>query len=397
MLKITNKSNCCGCHACFNVCPQKCITMDNDSEGFWYPEVDYNKCANCGLCEEVCPILHKETVNNEPQTYACYNKNEKVRMESSSGGIFTLIAEQIINATGVVFGAGFDKDFAVVHSCVETKEELGELRGSKYVQSKIGETYKQAKRFLQQGRQVLFTGTPCQISGLKAYLQCDYDNLFCIDIICHGVPSPKVWQKYVFYQENRAGAPARRITFRRKDEGWKQYSVSFLFNNDTEYVQTLGRDLYMKAFLRNTCLRPSCYACNFKTLHRQSDITLADFWGIQNIAPQMDDDKGTSLVFVNSIRGKKMFEEIKKQILYREVDIDKAVSYNPSAIKSVGQNMKREKFFEEVDELPFNKLVSKYCSDSILVKTKIKAKSAVYIVLKKIGLLNVARKLLRRD
>ena len=394
MITISDKEKCTGCHACSTICPQHCITMGSDSEGFWYPKVDMENCVDCGLCEKVCPILHTHEVKNEPQAYACYNKNVEVRMESSSGGLFTLIAEQVIDNGGVVFGASFDKDFLVVHSYLETKEELGKFRGSKYIQSKIGESYKQAKDFLKQGRQVLFTGTPCQIGGLKSYLEQDYDNLFYIDIICHGVPSPKVWKKYISYQENRVGSPTRRIAFRRKDEGWKRFSVSFLFNNDTEYLQTHDKDLYMQAFLKNVCLRPSCYACNFKTLHRESDITLADFWSIQNVLPEMDDDKGTSLVLVNSDRGKLIFDQIKNKLSYEEVEINKAVICNSTAIKSVEQNPKREKFFEELDELSFDRLVNKYCSDNIMVRAKRKAKSMAYIVLKKMGLLNVVRKFL---
>lgn len=391
MIKITDKKNCTGCYACLNTCPQSCITMKDDFEGFWYPVVDYNKCINCGLCENVCPVMHKTQENNEPRAYACINKNEIIRMKSSSGGIFTLVAEHVIDNNGVVFGASFDKGFTVVHSYVESKEDLEKFRGSKYVQSKIGDAYKQAELFLREGRQVLFSGTPCQIAGLKSFLQREYDNLLCIDIVCHGVPSPKVWERYISYHENRAGASVKRIAFRRKDNGWKRYSISLSFNNDTEYIETFDGDLYMRAFLKNVCLRPSCYACNFKTLHRQSDITLADFWGIQNLLPKMDDDKGTSLVFINSVRGESVFKKIKDKILCEEVDINKAVEYNLSAIKSVEKNPKRDKFFKELDQVPFDQLVKKYCSDGILVKVKRNLKAAVRSVLKKLKLLNMVK------
>ena len=389
MIKITDKKNCTGCYACLNTCPQSCIIMKDDFEGFWYPVVDYNKCINCGLCENVCPVMHKTQENNEPRAYACINKNEIVRLKSSSGGIFTLVAEHVINNDGVVFGASFHKDFTVVHSYVETKEDLEKFRGSKYVQSKIGDAYKQAEQFLRDGRQVLFSGTPCQIAGLKSFLQREYDNLLCIDIVCHGVPSPKVWERYISYHENRIGASVKRIAFRRKDKGWKRFSVSLLFNNDTEYLETFDKDLFMQAFLKNICLRPSCYACNFKTLYRQSDITLADFWGIENLLPEMDDDKGTSLVFINSARGESVFKRIKDKILYKEVDINKAVEYNLSAIKSVEKNPKRDKFFKELDRVPFDELVKKYCSDRILVRVKRNLKAAVRSVLKKLKLLNM--------
>jgi len=384
MITITEKKNCNGCHACASICPQDCITMESDYEGFWYPKINMQNCVACDLCEKICPIIYKVQIENEPQAYACYNIDESVRMESSSGGLFTLIAEQVIHNNGVVFGARFLKNFTVVHCYIEEKEELRRLRGSKYVQSKIGETYKQARVFLKQGRQVLFSGTPCQIGGLKAYLKQDYANLTCIDIICHGVPSLKVWQKYVSYQENRAGATIQSIAFRRKDEGWKRFSISLSFKNEMEYVQTHDKDLYMQAFLKNICLRPSCYACNFKTLHRQSDITLADFWGIRDILPEMDDDKGTSLAIINSVGGKSMFNRIKYQITYKEVDINKAVSYNSSATKSVERNPKREKFFKEIDEIPFDKLVNKYCSDSIMMRINKRTRCMAHMMLKRL-------------
>lgn len=396
-IEIKEKKDCVGCYACENTCPENCISMTSDNEGFWYPKVDYDQCIKCGKCIEVCPIINKITVKNNPTSYACINKDEPIRLQSSSGGVFTLLAEQVIADGGVIFGAGFNKNFEVEHSYVEIKEDIEKFRGSKYVQSKIGKTYKQARVFLRSGRRVLFTGTPCQIGGLKSYLKQPYENLLCLDIICHGVPSPYIWKKYVVYQENRVGSPTRRIAFRQKNEGWKRFSVSFLFKNNTEYRQTLDKDLYMKAFLKNICLRPSCYACEFKTLHRQSDITLADFWGIQHILPEMDDDKGTSLIFVNSEAGQDMVEQIKNNILWQEVDINEAVKYNSAAIKSVESNPKREKFFEELDKNFFDEVVKKYCSHSLLVRIKRKAKLTIYVVLNKTGLLNIARQVLRKS
>ena len=381
IITIIEKKNCTGCYACVTICPQQCITMKSDSEGFWYPAVDKESCLDCSLCEKVCPILQKEQVKNEPKAYACYNKNEEIRMKSSSGGLFTLFAEQVIDHGGVVFGAGFDKEFSVLHSYVETKEELRKFRGAKYVQSKTSDTYKKAEEFLLQGRQVLFSGTPCQIGGLKSFLQKDYDNLICIDIFCHGVPSPKVWKKYVSYREIRADAPVRNITFRRKNNGWKRYSIAFSFNNNMEYENAFDKDLYMQAFLHNICLRPSCYACNFKTLCRQSDITLADFWGIENMFPEMDDDKGASLVLINSRKGELMFGKILNQMILKEVDINKAVSYNLAAINSVKQSPQRNNFFSKLEQLPFDKLVKKYCKQKISVKMLIRA------VLSKLGFL----------
>lgn len=396
MITINNKKECMGCHACLNICPQNCISMESDTEGFWYPKVDYDKCVKCGLCIIVCPIINKTVIKNKPKAYACINNNESIRLDSSSGGIFTLVAEQVINNGGIVFGAGFNENFGVEHSYIETKKDLEKFRGSKYVQSKIGDTYSQVKNFLKQGRKVVFSGTPCQIGGLKSYLGQSHDNLFCIDIVCHGVPSPKIWQKYLDFRRKIAGSSPRRIAFRLKYEGWKRFSVSFLFDNDTEYRQTLDKDLYMMAFLKDVCLRPSCYACEFKTLHRESDITLADFWGIQNVLPEMDDDKGTSLIFVNSDNGQSMLEEIKDNILYKEVDINQAVKYNPAAIKSAMYNPKRDGFFDSVDELSFDQLVKKYSTESIVVRIKRSLISLAYKILKKVGLLTICKKILRQ-
>lgn len=383
MIVINDKKNCTGCQACFNICQQACITMENDSEGFWYPFVDIERCIKCGHCKKVCPILNKKEVKNEPQVYACINKDEYTRIQSSSGGVFTLIAEEVIKNGGLVFGAEFNEDFSVSHNYIETKEDIYKLRGSKYVQSKIGDTYKLTKELLKQGRQVLFTGTPCQIGGLRSYLGQTQDNLFCIDIICHGVPSPKVWHKYVQFQEKTADATTLRISFRRKVDGWKKFSVSFLFNNKTEYFKTLDKDLFMRAFLKDICLRPSCYDCEFKTLHRQSDITLGDFWGIQYVFPEMDDDKGTSLVFINSTSGRAMFEKIKNKTIYKEAEINKAVYYNSAAIKSARHNLKRQEFFCELDQLSFDRLVKKYCAERFTVSAKRRVKSAIGILLRK--------------
>jgi len=375
MITINDKRDCMGCSACLNICTQDCIKIEYDNEGFWYPQIEQNKCIKCGRCIKVCPIINKSTVDNQPCAYACINKDEFIRLESSSGGLFTLIAEEIINNGGVVFGAGFNEQFEVYHSYVETKDDLDKFRGSKYVQSNTGYTYKQVKDFLNQGRKVLFTGTPCQIGGLKSYLSRNYNNLICVDFICHGVPSPLVWKKYIEFRKENAASEIRRIAFRKKDKSWKRYSVSFLFKNGTEYKETYDKDLFMKVFLKDICLRPSCYACEFKTLHRQSDITLADFWGIQNVLPEMDDDKGTSLVIINSTIGQSVFNKIKDKIIYKKVDINQAIRYNPAAVKSSKYNPRRESFFQELDKLPFDQLVKKYCKDSISEKIIRKSKA----------------------
>lgn len=374
MININDKISCCGCYACFNSCPQKCISMQSDDEGFWYPKVKIEECTDCGLCEKVCPILFKNTVHSLPLAYACINKDVRIRRHSSSGGMFTLLAENVINNSGVVFGAGFDGAFNVIHSWTDNADDLIKFRGSKYVQSCIGNTYKQAEDLLKQGRQVLFSGTPCQIAGLKSYLGKDYENLICLDIICHGVPSPSVWEKYRSKIANNRGLKA--ISFRDKTYGWKNFSLRFTFNNDDGHIKDLSNDEFIQGFLQVLYLRPSCYKCNFKTIKRQSDVTLADFWGIENVIPSFDDDRGTSLILVNSQKGKIIFSSVVDKMDYEKVDIGQTLLYNSSAVKSVDYNPKRDKFFQELSgTADINQLIAKYTKANLLRKMYVKLRA----------------------
>jgi len=375
MIEIVDKNICCGCHACYSICTQQCISLQVDAEGFRYPSVDVVACNGCGLCTWVCPVLKRSHIDNLSDSYACINRNDRIRELSSSGGVFTLIAEKFIDVNGVVFGAGFDDDFNVVHSWTGDVEGLGKFRGSKYVQSCIGDTYKEAREFLKQGRPVLFSGTPCQIAGLRSYLGKDYENLLCLDIFCHGVPSPEVWQLYKQQVEQRYQAKIKRIAFRRKNCGWKLYSVSFSFDNGTEYSQSLTQDLFMRGFLQNLYLRPSCYACKFKTLSRQSDLTLADFWGIENIIPSLDDDKGTSLVLVNTEKGESMFENLADQMISEKVDVNQAIRYNSAAVKSVDYNPKRDEFLVKLAaSSDICQLIAEYTKESLSRKAYIRVR-----------------------
>lgn len=375
MINILENSLCSGCHACAIVCPNQCIQMTSDDEGFWYPQVDNEKCIDCGLCEKVCPIIHKwnPDANRSATSMAAINNDEEIRHYSSSGGIFTLIAEAILNRGGVVFGAAFADDFKSVHHiCVDNYDDLNLLRGSKYVQSCIGDTYKQTKDYLDSGRIVLFTGTPCQIGGLNSYLRKPYVNLYTQDIICHGVPSPMVWKKYVELRERNAESSTKRISFRHKKYGWKTFSVLFEFSNNTEYEMNLREDPFMRAFLSNSCLRPSCYDCSFKGIERQSDITLADFWGIENVLPDMDDDKGTSLVLVHSKKGEELIARIGDRARFEPVDCSVVEKYNPSAVRSAPYNNKRSAFLRDIKKADYEKTVKKYTKVSFLRRVLVK-------------------------
>lgn len=386
MIKINQKQDCSGCHACANACPVSCIAMIEDKEGFLYPKVDKAKCINCGICEKVCPIINKKERVNDTTAYACINKDDNIRFESSSGGMFTLFAESVINDGGVVFGSEFDDEFNLVHSYTDTIGGLAKFRGSKYLQSKIGDTYKQTKKFLERGIKVLFSGTPCQISGLLSYLGRGYNNLICIDIICHGVPSPKVFKMYRTELEEKHDATTNKITFRHKDCGWKLFSILLSFNNHTEYRKDFAQDLFMRGFLKNLYLRPSCYNCKSKTLDRLSDITIADFWGINNIAPELDDDKGTSLVLVNSDKGKKIFQQLQDKMILKQVDVGEAIKYNPAAIEFVKYNPNRDKFFNSLNSSSHNvsKLIMKYTNVNLGIRVYRKTRSVLSNIKRKL-------------
>lgn len=378
MHEIIDKNICSGCHACQNVCPRGCIAMIEDNEGFLYPHIDDAKCSDCGLCKKVCPLLSNRGANKKGRAYACINRDENIRTESSSGGVFTLLAEEIIKSGGVVFGAAFDANLGVRHTKAETIDELYKMRGSKYAQSRIGNTYTDAKAYLEDGKTVLFSGTPCQISGLKRFLGKDYKNLITQDLICHGAPSPKVWRKYLEYLSRRADAEITGLpSFRSKKRGWKNYSVSVKFKNNTEYCRVFREDLFMKAFLSNLSLRPSCYRCHEKSAERESDITLGDFWGAEKVVPDMDDDKGISLVLINSEKGRKIFDAVSGSMLCRDVDFDAAAEYNPSLTKSPAVPKKRGKFMHVLNRLPFDKAVISCTKRSLLRRALNKAKMVI--------------------
>lgn len=372
MINIIDKKNCCGCNACVQHCPKSCITMQEDEEGFLYPIVDQEVCIDCGLCEKVCPVLNQGEERKPLQVYAANNTNEEIRMQSSSGGVFTLLAETIIQEGGVVFGARFNDDWEVIHDYTETQEGLATFRGSKYVQSRIGDSYCQAEQFLKKGRKVLFSGTPCQIAGLNLFLRKEYNNLLTVDFICHGVPSPGVWKSYleelIALQGNRKNSvlshskpiilnsirDISRIEFRNKRLGWKKFSFALTLSvpdghgtkNTVLLSEPYNENIFMKGFLADLYLRPSCYACPAKCLKSGSDITVGDYWGIQNVMPEIDDDKGICCLMVNTDKGGQLLPS-KEWIEYRNSDYSTVIKYNMACIVSVAPNLKRKLFFDK--------------------------------------------------
>lgn len=388
MLNITDK-DCTGCHACFNICPQNCIVMTEDNEGFLYPQIDEDKCNDCGLCKKICPLNTKNLDGDNPKAYAAWNKDDEIRNASSSGGVFTALADKTLKAGGVVFGAIFDENMILKHIAVQHQSDMNKLRGSKYVQSIIGETFKETKSFLESDRDVIFSGTPCQIAGLYSYLGKDYARLLTVDVVCHGVPSPKVFDVYKSELENKFGGKTIDISFRDKSKGWKNFSISLSFDNNTQYREVLTLDLFLQGFLQNLYLRPSCHTCPFSRIPRVADISLADFWEVNSHHPEWDDDKGTSLILTQTEKGDEALKSCQEALYLFNAPLDKAILANPCICKPVPPNKNRGLFFTDFNNSSFKNVIAKYCRVSIRAK-KMKLKRLFSMFIKKCFIINKA-------
>lgn len=383
MIEIKDKCQCSGCSACEQRCPRQCISLKEDQEGFMYPFVDIENCIDCGLCEKVCPIINQGEPRFPLKVFAAKNKNEEIRLKSSSGGIFTLLAESIIQEGGVVFGARFDESWNVIHDYTETIEGLAAFRGSKYVQSRIGRSFRQVESFLKAGRKVLFSGTPCQVSGLKHYLLNDYDNLLTIDFVCHGVPSPKIWKLYLQEEVLRESVSSARkikskavlseINFRDKSTGWKEYSFTLRFslerdaNNIFVLTQSFTQNPYMNAFLSNITLRQSCYHCKMKNGASSADFTMGDYWGIDSLDGDLDDNKGYSIVM--EWDKNRTLENIDMDCISRIGRFSEILAFNRSFMDSSHYNPNRSLFFYYLNKYgSFNKAYSICVEKSVLFR-----------------------------
>lgn len=349
MIQIFDKKKCCGCLACVQKCPQQCISVYEDKEGFLYPKVELDKCINCHLCEKVCPYVTQNEAHKPLICYAAKNLSELIRRESSSGGVFTPVAEYVIAKGGVVFGARFNQNWQVQHSYTENRDGIEPFRGSKYVQSYIGETFKQTESFLKKGRIVLFSGTPCQILGLKNFLRKEYENLITLEIVCHGVPSPKIWKEYFKSLElSNIGT----VSHKDKLSGWKGYSFSVKdISNKILFVEKAYENKYLIAFSRNLILRPSCFMCPAKSGKSRADITLADYWGIEKFYPQMDDDIGTSFVCCNSQKGLNIIDNLKQEFQLVTANYQNSIIYNSCIEKSTDEPKDRKLFWDSYNEI----------------------------------------------
>ncbi|MBR6133256.1 MAG: Coenzyme F420 hydrogenase/dehydrogenase, beta subunit C-terminal domain [Bacilli bacterium] len=360
--RLANKDNCTGCSACYNVCPKKCIEMVEDEKGFKYPKIDYSKCIRCNKCREVCPVL-KNNISIKPlDTYAAFAKDKDIRNNSSSGGLFTLFAKEVINNKGVVVGATLN-GHRVEHIIINKEEDLDKLRRSKYVQSDLNNIYKEVKDYLDKNITVLFSGTACQIAGLKSYLNKDYVNLICLDVVCHGVPSPKIFDYYLNEVEKKYKIKVTDVNFRSKVNGWNPFNLDVGSKNKLVLSESISENIYMKAFLQNLILRPSCYNCHFKDFKVYSDITLGDYWGVEivhNDDKKFLDNKGVSLITLNSVKGIKLFDKISKELYYKESNIDEACKYNTAITTSVGKSSRYDEFWDNVDYSKIGDMLDEY-------------------------------------
>ena len=373
MIEIVDKSRCTGCGACAQTCPLNCIQMEYDTEGFLYPSTDKEKCVNCGKCNDICPIINiNSNVNDknffdEPKAYAARIKDEEIRRDSSSGGVFSLVANHVLSENGAVYGCILNKNLEAVHTRIENKEDLHAMRGSKYVQSRLDNTFKDIKNDLSAGKKVLFVGTPCQTAGLFSYLgNKKIPNLITIDFICHGVPSSLVFKDYIKSEESRIGSKMTEHRFRNKDKGWNQTglqlgSKSVFENGIIVRRYPAFKDKYMNGFLDDICLRSSCYSCNFKSIPKiYSDITIADFWGINRISKDFNDNKGTSLVLINSIFGEKVWNTLCDDAEFRPVEYRSAIRKNAPLTESARINPDRKQFFKDYIENGYEYVAKKY-------------------------------------
>lgn len=375
-----DKSKCCACTACKNICPKQAIEMLPDEKGFLYPKIDENKCIKCGLCEKVCfyntgyKVLDDHL--NKIETYAIKHKDFNIRMNSRSGGIFTALSDYILDNKGVIYGVGYKENFVVCYKRAETKEERNKFRGSKYVQSELNDIFKQVKNDLEADKWVLFSGTPCHVAGLVKYLgKKKYEKLLLVDIVCHGVPSPKMFSDYINYIEKKYNDKVNNFDFRDKTFGWNQSIESFKINQN-KYSQTI----YSRLF--GSCLgfRESCYNCQFTNLNRPSDITIGDCWGIAKNRPDIDDNKGTSLVIVNTEKGKFIQKNILSNLEYYIIDIN---DYLQPRLREPNKRVKSvDIFWSDYLNNGFNYIAKKYGTITFFGRVKRKMKHILLKIIK---------------
>lgn len=398
MINIDDKTKCCGCTACASVCPKKCISMKPDEEGFLYPEVDESRCVDCHLCEKVCPVQKKAEVSADlvPESCAVRSKDADTVMNSTSGGFFTPFANWIKKNKGIICAAAYDDEFRVEHLVIDTvKEEIpyDRIRGSKYVQSNMRDCYAKIKELVSQGRTVGFVGTTCQVAGLKAYVG-ETEKLITVDLVCHGTPSPKLWDKYLEYQRNSKGSDISDISFRNKTYGYHSSTMRIGFKNGKKYYGSARVDYMLKSFFKEISSRPICYECPFKTIERCSDLTLYDCWHITQLVPELkDDDRGYTNIIIQSQKGKRLLEELKEELLIYPVDTKKAIELDGIMVEHPAiPHPRRSEFYSNIDDVSLPEHIKGFLpisrKDYILERVK--------GVLYRIGILGTIKSILKK-
>lgn len=388
MIQIVKKEDCCGCTACANACPRDAIRMVPDEEGFFYPQVDQERCVSCGICDAVCPISASKAHQGLAQGYIIRYRDAAIVEQSTSGGAFTAFALNTLASGGVVYGAGYDENMRVVCKKATNPEDLREMRGSKFVQSNLGHTFRQIKSELEQGTRILFTGTPCQVEGLCAYLKAKPENLICIDFVCRGVPSPMLWENYVRMMQKKHGSKITGARFKHKTYGYHATTMKIDFENGKSYYGSGRVDPMMKAFVSELASRPSCGACAFKTLHRRSDLTMFDCYGFTKVTGMADDNKGYSSLIVQSEQGLRLLEAVKAELTVYPASTEALVEANGIMVRhSAKPNPKRSRFYSLAREMPIDQAMEQVSPITFTDRVIEGGKGLLY----KVGLIRFAK------
>lgn len=391
MIQVSDKTKCCGCTACASACPPKCIHMRTDEEGFKYPYVNLSECIACNLCEKVCPIITHKEISGFPEAVAVQHKDADTLYHSASGGAFSAIGAITIHHGGIVFGAAYDNNMVVKHSSAETIEELEKFRSSKYVQSDMGDTFFKVKHELESGREVCFSGTPCQVAGLKDFLRRDYENLITVDLVCKGVGSPKVLSEYVKFMERKYNSKIVGMNFKRKTYGYHSSTMSVDFMNGETYSRGGITDPMMRSFRANICLRPSCASCSFKGVCRVSDLTIFDCWHYTELTGKKDNDMGHTAVLVHTEKGSNRMQLSKKWLEIDKIDVNAAVEMDGIMVSErVKEHPKRQLFFETLSAKGICAAIDSTIPISIFEKIKDYSKKVLHIM----GILSLTKKYL---
>lgn len=362
-----DKSLCCGCTACASICPKSCITMTPDQDGFDYPVIDKARCINCELCKKVCPFANSARLKNQAakDCYALAINDQDILKKSASGGAFSAIMQAFCDRNFIIFGSEMDADLKVKHTFSNSLEDAAKFRKSKYVKSDINNSYILARQALKEGKKVLFTGTGCQVAGLKGFLQRDYDNLLTVDLVCHGVPSQKLFDKYIYYLQKKHKQKIKYYGFRYKNIK-SSGNISYRLEKNKNITRMWGLDYYMQAFLSGIMFMPSCYNCHFACRERTGDITIADFWGIEHYNQNFNTGQGASLVIFNTEKGRKLINQLQNVKLFK-TDINNAIKFNENLSRPSQLNKNRDKFLE-LARVNFKKAAKKYCKPSLKIR-----------------------------